>query len=433
MQTQLTSLSNKYDDKEPLLLQYARDLIHKTPLNISNNGLKNYFYIKLKNDREVKKLQLSNYEYELLSTYLQLLEKKERDRTKEINDFVTQANIQRITEEKSREYFNDLIRTSPLFRGVAQDNLQIYTDYAIDNYNKIKQQETSPDVTSDSAVDDGAGPAMGDGDGLGEGEGEEEKIPIGDEEGDGEDITSSDKDETSTATEKIDGTSTPDNPIIVDFSRDSTPDSSKTVTTPGRKISLTNKFQDNIYKLKNLVESNPYLTLLLLAVITLAFIITTIVLTTTSPKPDTSSPDKCDDQTSGGGGGGGGTTTTIIVKKVDESMVSGSIAETTQLNNSYAILYDNKNVDYRHSYYANLNVTTMQLWYPHLNKLYYIVLGIYALFLLIFQSTTSWLSKLQSFLVVVIVTNVYVLKFIVSLLIVCYTWLTVNLPKFFFY
>jgi hypothetical protein len=135
----------------------------------------------------------------------------------------------------------------------------------------------------------------------------------------------------------------------------------------------------------------------------------------------------CNNQTSGTQGG-------VITKTVmDRQVVNDSIVQTTKLNNSYMILYDNKNVDYRHSYYANLNITTMQSWQPYLTKLYLFFLGIYALALLIFQRNSSWFSKIKSFLLVAFLTNVYVLKFFISVFIVCYTWLKLNLPKLFFY
>ncbi len=178
------------------------------------------------------------------------------------------------------------------------------------------------------------------------------------------------------------------------------------------------------------IKTNPLRTFFVLSLIILLILITTIVYSSESKK-DTGNGDQCNNQPSDDGGGGG--TTTVTVTLVDQAMVNDSIVETTKLNNSYTILYDNKNVDYRHSYYANLHVTTMQLWQPYLKNFYLSILAIYAGFLLIFQRESSLITKIKSFVFVAILTNVYVLKFIVSLLIVGYAWLTVNLPKFFFY
>ena len=192
-------------------------------------------------------------------------------------------------------------------------------------------------------------------------------------------------------------------------------------------IELFQPISTNVTELLEYIQENPLSTTLFISGFIILILIITIVLVSVLPKKD-NGLGTCDSGSSDDGGGG-----TTPTRVIDKTMVTESIVETTKLNNSYMVLYDNKNVDYRHSYYANLNVTTMQSWYPYLNTLYYFFVGIYAVFLLIFQRNTPWLSKVTSFVFVLIVTNVYILKFIVSLLIVCYTWLTVNLPKVFFY
>lgn len=117
----------------------------------------------------------------------------------------------------------------------------------------------------------------------------------------------------------------------------------------------------------------------------------------------------------------------------DQTTIEQSILETTDLNNSYSILYDNKNVDYRHSYYESLNVTNLQAWQPVLYKVYGLFLILYAVSLVVFQQNQAWTEKAKQFVLVAVLTNVYVVKMLVSLIIVCYTWLKTKLPFLFMY
>jgi len=114
-------------------------------------------------------------------------------------------------------------------------------------------------------------------------------------------------------------------------------------------------------------------------------------------------------------------------------MVQDSINETTNLNNSYNIMYDNKNVDYRHSYYKNLSITTMESWKPYFINFYLFVLVLYAVALLLFQREVPFTEKIKKFVFVAIITNVYLLKLLVSFLLLLYTKSTNYLPKILMY
>lgn len=114
-------------------------------------------------------------------------------------------------------------------------------------------------------------------------------------------------------------------------------------------------------------------------------------------------------------------------------MVNDGIAETTRLNNSYNILYDNKKVDYRHSYYKNLSITLMQKWEPYLFRIYVVVMIVYLVALLAFQHNRPVTEKIKSFIGVAVITNVYVLKILLSALFLLYTKLNVIVPKLFMY
>jgi hypothetical protein len=116
-----------------------------------------------------------------------------------------------------------------------------------------------------------------------------------------------------------------------------------------------------------------------------------------------------------------------------KEMVNELIVETTRLNNSYNILYDNKNVDYRHSYYKNLSITTMQKWKPYFINFYFFILVLYAVALVIFQRQVSITEKIKKFVFVAIITNVYVLKVLISFLIVVYNKLKGYIPQIFMY
>jgi hypothetical protein len=116
-----------------------------------------------------------------------------------------------------------------------------------------------------------------------------------------------------------------------------------------------------------------------------------------------------------------------------KQMVNELIVETTRLNNSYNILYDNKNVDYRHSYYKNLSITTMQKWKPYFINFYFFILGLYAIALVLFQRQVSITEKIKKFIFVAIITNVYVLKALISLLVVVYNKLNGYIPQIFMY
>lgn len=113
--------------------------------------------------------------------------------------------------------------------------------------------------------------------------------------------------------------------------------------------------------------------------------------------------------------------------------VTQSIQETTRLNNSYMIMYDNKQVDYRNAYYENLSVATMQAWQPVLVKVYTGFLFLYAVFLFVFQSANPLKEKIKSFVMVAVLSNLYVLKFVVSVIILGYNHLKNSLPFLFLY
>jgi hypothetical protein len=123
----------------------------------------------------------------------------------------------------------------------------------------------------------------------------------------------------------------------------------------------------------------------------------------------------------------------VEIADYTRQMVNDGIVETTRLNNSYNILYDNKNVDYRHSYYKNLSITTMQKWEPYFFRFYIGALVIYAVVLLAVHRNMSYTEKTKSFLWVAVITNVYVLKMVASALFLLYTNMSDKLPKLFMY
>lgn len=96
-------------------------------------------------------------------------------------------------------------------------------------------------------------------------------------------------------------------------------------------------------------------------------------------------------------------------------------------------MYDNKNVDYRHSYYKNLNILNMQKWMPYLRNLYYVVLVLYLVSLLIFNRDRPILEKIKSFIMVAVITNMYVMKLIVSFILFMYYKIQHLLPSLFMY
>lgn len=126
-------------------------------------------------------------------------------------------------------------------------------------------------------------------------------------------------------------------------------------------------------------------------------------------------------------------TITQTTSTYNQQTIQDSIQETTELNNSYSILYDNKNVDYRHSYYESVNVTTLQAWQPVLMRVYGLFLIFYAVSLFVLQPSQPWLEKIKQFVLVAIFTNLYVIKILVSVVIVFYTWLKSKLPFLFMY
>jgi hypothetical protein len=115
-----------------------------------------------------------------------------------------------------------------------------------------------------------------------------------------------------------------------------------------------------------------------------------------------------------------------------KEMVDKNVAEAKALDDTYSTLYDNQNVDYRKSYYKSQSLNNMQDWTPYFIKLYGTFLVVYAIVLL-FQSNKSIVQKIISFFFVAFVTNIYVLKAFVSILIVLYMFLRSYIPQLFMY
>ena len=101
------------------------------------------------------------------------------------------------------------------------------------------------------------------------------------------------------------------------------------------------------------------------------------------------------------------------------------------MNNSYSTLYDNMNVDYRKSYYKNLDINSLEKWKPILMGLYYLLLLVFAISLM-FKSTTM-IEKIKSFIVVAIASNMEVLKMVVILLVIIFQKIKEYAPNVFMY
>jgi hypothetical protein len=76
------------------------------------------------------------------------------------------------------------------------------------------------------------------------------------------------------------------------------------------------------------------------------------------------------------------------------------------------------NVDYRKSYYKNMDIVSLEQWKPYLMTLYYLLLIVFAISLM-FKNTTM-IEKIKSFIVVAIASNMEVLKMFVILLVIIF-------------
>lgn len=76
---------------------------------------------------------------------------------------------------------------------------------------------------------------------------------------------------------------------------------------------------------------------------------------------------------------------------------------------------------------------SMQKWEPYLFKTYVVFMVVYLIALLVFQRNLPVTEKIKSFIWVAIITNVYVLKMLFSILFLLYAKLNDILPKLFMY
>jgi hypothetical protein len=117
---------------------------------------------------------------------------------------------------------------------------------------------------------------------------------------------------------------------------------------------------------------------------------------------------------------------TVVNVEVTIEMLNKLISDNIKLNEIYNSKYDSIKVNYRKAYYESLNANNIQMWTPRLQILYlvcYVILsGIYFYKV----KDTTLIKKIMVLLSIFIMTNVYVLKFIILFIIYLYNVLSVR-------
>jgi hypothetical protein len=116
---------------------------------------------------------------------------------------------------------------------------------------------------------------------------------------------------------------------------------------------------------------------------------------------------------------------TYIDASINKNILYKLITENLNLIELYQKKYETVKVNYRKAYYESLNTTAIQEWTP---KLQIVSLICYVLFIgiFIYKNTDSWMKKLMIILSIYVITNVYVLKFIILFIIYLYNILSVK-------
>lgn len=175
----------------------------------------------------------------------------------------------------------------------------------------------------------------------------------------------------------------------------------------------------------------PYISSISFAIVILAGVISTLIMISTSPAPKNNSSSSSTSSSSTSSSSSSSPSTTynpppsttstsqqLAPEEYTKALVQESVVEATRMNNSYNTLYDNMNVDYRKSYYKNMDIVSLEQWKPYLMTLYYLLLIVFAISLM-FKNTTM-IEKIKSFIVVAIASNMEVLKMFVILLVIIF-------------
>jgi hypothetical protein len=114
-----------------------------------------------------------------------------------------------------------------------------------------------------------------------------------------------------------------------------------------------------------------------------------------------------------------------IDKAINKAMLYKLIADNLNLVDIYNTKYDNIKVNYRKAYYESLNTTEIQEWTPRLN-IFYTICYIILVCIFLYKSTDSWMKKIMTLLLILILTNAYVLKAIILFIIYVYNIISVR-------
>lgn len=114
-----------------------------------------------------------------------------------------------------------------------------------------------------------------------------------------------------------------------------------------------------------------------------------------------------------------------INKAINKDTVYQLIEDNRNLLEIYNTKYDNVKVNYRKAYYESLNTTSVQAWTPILQMLYMICCIIF-IGIFLYKNTDSLIKKILTLLLILTITNVYVLKFIILFIIYLYNIFSVK-------
>ena len=106
-------------------------------------------------------------------------------------------------------------------------------------------------------------------------------------------------------------------------------------------------------------------------------------------------------------------------------MIYKLIDDNRNLLEIYNTKYDKVKVNYRKAYYESLNTTSVQAWTPSL-QMVYLIFCIIFIGIFIYKNTDSLIKKILTLILILSITNVYVLKFIILFIIYVYNILSVR-------
>lgn len=114
-----------------------------------------------------------------------------------------------------------------------------------------------------------------------------------------------------------------------------------------------------------------------------------------------------------------------VIVKSNITMINKLIADNLTLIEIYNKKYDNMKVNNRKAYYESLNATHIQIWAPRLLILY-IVCYIILVCIYIYKVSDTLVNKIMALVSFYVITNVYVLKFIILFIIYIYNIISVR-------